>query len=102
MTRIETSEELETYIYDVTGIHPCIRTIENYGVSFILNGSIKKNRTQLQNKISNHHWDGDRYGCLYRDEEMNIMLLLNKAGGMTLCIATILSLHSTHIEQFDN
>ncbi|MBJ8676807.1 hypothetical protein I5375_13055 [Citrobacter freundii] len=101
MKKIETSKELEAYIHDVTGIRPCIRPIENYGMSFILNGSIKKNRTQLQNKISNHHWDGDRYGCLYRDEEMNLMLLLNKAGGETLCIATILSLHSKYLEQFD-
>lgn len=48
MKKIKTSKKLEAYIHDVSGIYPGIIPIENHGISFLLNGSIKKNWSQLQ------------------------------------------------------
>lgn len=97
MTRVESIEQLEAYISFLIESEPCVMPIENYGITFLLNSSLKKNRTWLQNKLDNHNWDG----CSYRDEERNVLILLSSAGSMTNCIATVLSLHLNYLEQFD-
>ncbi|EDR2891136.1 hypothetical protein YN18_003876 [Salmonella enterica subsp. enterica] len=77
MTRIENTEQLKAYMNTLFETTPCAIPVENYGFSFIFNDSPKKIRAQLQKKLNNHEWDG--YG--YRDEEMNIVVLLHSQGG---------------------
>lgn len=72
--------------------------IENYGITFFLDSSLKKTQVQLKSKLDNRNWDG----FSYRDEERNLLILLSNAGTMTNCIATVLSLHSNYLEQFDS
>lgn len=98
MTRVESIEQLEAYVNFLIESELCVMPIENYGITFFLDSPLKKTHVQLKNKLDNRNWDG----CSYRDEERNLLILLSGAGTMTNCIATVLSLHSNYLEQFDS
>lgn len=97
MNRIENIEQLKVYISTLIDTELYAVPIEHYGLTFYIYDSIKKSQACLQKKLNNSCWDG----YSYRDERMNILLLLNNAGNETICIATILSLHSSYLESFD-
>ncbi|WP_284973632.1 hypothetical protein [Atlantibacter hermannii] len=97
MTRIENIKQLTAFLNTQLGIAFCGMPIEDHGITYFYDLSPKKIRAQLQKKLTKSAWDG----YSYRDEEMNILILLQNAGGVTMCIATVLSLHLTYLEQFD-
>lgn len=98
MIRVESIEQLEAYVNFLIERELCVMPIENYGITFFLDSSLKKTQVQLKSKLDNRNWDG----FSYRDEERNLLILLSNAGTMTNCIATVLSLHSNYLEQFDS
>lgn len=97
MTRIESIEQLTAFLNTQIEMGSCCMPVEDYGITCFFDQSPKKIRAKLQKKLTNSVWDG----YSYRDEEMNILILLNNAGGVTACIATVLSLHTHYLAQFD-
>ncbi|WP_201490386.1 hypothetical protein [Escherichia coli] len=98
MIRVESIQQLEAYVNFLIERELCVMPIENYGITFFLDSPLKKTQAQLKSKRDNRNWDG----CSYRDEGRNLLILLSSAGTMTNCIATVLSLHSNYLEQFDS
>lgn len=98
MIRVESIQQLEAYVNFLIERELCVMPIENYGITFFLDSPLKNTQAQLRNKLDNRNWDS----CSYRDEERNLLILLSSAGTMTNCIATVLSLHSNYLEQFDS
>lgn len=106
MIRVESIQQLEAYVNFLIERELCVMPIENYGITFFLDFPLEKTQAQLRSKLDNRNRNRNRNrnwnGCSYRDEERNLLILLSSAGTMTNCIATVLSLHSNYLEQFDS
>ncbi|HDS4947938.1 hypothetical protein B9037_025055 [Klebsiella aerogenes] len=98
MAKIETVEQLTDYINSIININHCMMPLENHGITFFLNHTLKESRALLQKKLNVSEWND----YSYRNEEENILITLNNMGGMTTCFATVMSLHLEYIKQFDH
>lgn len=97
MDRIENVEQLKALLFTLIETSCAVMDLENYGITFLLNDSLKKSRNNLQKMLSADGWDGNAW----RDENRNVILGLSSNGAATLCIATVMSLHDDYLNQFD-
>ncbi|WP_321877174.1 hypothetical protein [Paraburkholderia bannensis] len=72
----------------------------SYGVTFVLPGKVKDLKATLLARTDASHWSGEAGHWFYECQQENWTLYLRAVPQAVLCIASVLSLHMRHLEQY--
>ncbi|WP_414441355.1 hypothetical protein [Burkholderia sp. 22PA0106] len=73
----------------------------HYGVVFDVPGKAKDCKAALLTRTDPSLWDGEAGHWFYRCEAENWLLTLRSVPHAVWCMATVMSLHAKHLEQFE-
>ena len=99
------------FIDDLDGLKAALKTLfqtddldftdtGHYGVMFVVPGKTRAIQKALLERTDPAHWDGEAGRLFYRDEARNLLLHLTPVPQHAMCIATVLTLHLQHLEQY--